>query len=91
MAASIASSGTALSAVEARFLAVGAYAAMQHIPPRYTKDLDIWVDASPENAVRVYAALRAFGAPIGDLVLQDLAPPGARRTSLPSIHRFIPI
>ena len=66
----------ALSAAEARFLVVGAYAAMLHIPPRYTKDLDIWVGASPENAVRVYGALRAFGAPIGDLSIQDLATPG---------------
>jgi hypothetical protein len=58
---------SALSAAEARFLVVGAYAAMLHIPPRYTKDLDIWVDATPENAVRVNAALRAFGAPLADL------------------------
>ena len=67
---------SALSAADARFLVVGAYAAMQHTPPRYTKNLDVWVDASPENAVRVYAALRDFGAPISDLTVQDLATPG---------------
>lgn len=67
---------SALSAAEARFLVVGAYAAMQHIPPRYTKDLDVWVDATSENAARVYAALRVFGAPLADLSVQDLSTQG---------------
>jgi hypothetical protein len=43
---------------------------------RATKDLDVWVRASPENAPRVLGALNAFGAALHDLTLQDLATPG---------------
>jgi len=52
---------------------VGAYAVGVHGRPRATKDLDLWIDATHDNAVRVVAALRAFGAPLGDLVEADLA------------------
>ncbi len=41
---------------EVRYLVVGAYAVMKYTEPRYTKDLDIWVEASPENASRVFSA-----------------------------------
>jgi hypothetical protein len=37
-----------------RFLIVGGYAVMHYTEPRYTKDLDIWVEASTENADRVF-------------------------------------
>ncbi|WP_438013947.1 hypothetical protein WMF18_23825 [Sorangium sp. So ce315] len=65
-----------LSAAEARFLIVGGYAVALHGRPRATKDLDIWVDASSENAPRVMRALRAFGAPLQGLVESDLEVPG---------------
>ncbi len=64
-----------LCAAEARFLIVGAYAVSVHAEPRATGDLDVWVDASPENAERVHAALRAFGAPMSDLTVGDLSSP----------------
>ncbi|MGA2449300.1 MAG: DUF6036 family nucleotidyltransferase [Polyangiaceae bacterium] len=67
---------TALSAVEARFLVVGGYAVGVHGRPRATKDLDLWVEASAENAKRVMRALRDFGAPLGDLCERDLEVPG---------------
>jgi hypothetical protein len=67
---------SALSAAEARFLVVGGYAVGVHGRPRATKDLDVWVEASEENASKVIAALRAFGAPLGDLTERDLATPG---------------
>lgn len=60
---------------EARFLVVGAYAVSFHAEPRATGDLDIWVEPTPENARRVYAALAAFGAPLDDLGVDDLADP----------------
>lgn len=65
-----------LSALEARFLVVGAHAVIFHTTPRYTKDLDLWVDPSPENAALVYRALARFGAPLDDLTVDDLATPG---------------
>ena len=37
----------ALSDAQARFLIVGAHAVMYFTAPRYTKDLDIWVDPTP--------------------------------------------
>jgi hypothetical protein len=55
---------------------IGAYAVGVHGHPRATKDLDIWIEASPENASRVMDALRQFGAPLMGLSEQDLATPG---------------
>jgi hypothetical protein len=42
---------SALNAAEARYLVVGAYAVIHHTDPRYTKDLDIWVE--PRDALRI--------------------------------------
>jgi hypothetical protein len=67
---------SALSAAEARFLVVGAYAVGVHGRPRATKDLDVWVEANPDNAPRVVRALRDFGAPLGGLTAADLEVPG---------------
>lgn len=65
-----------LSAAEARFLIVGGYAVAAHGRPRATKDLDVWVEATKENAPRVMKALRAFGAPLHGLDERDLETPG---------------
>ena len=35
---------------DVRFMIVGAYALAVHGRPRATGDLDIWIDATPENA-----------------------------------------
>ncbi|WP_437675572.1 DUF6036 family nucleotidyltransferase [Sorangium sp. So ce131] len=67
---------SALSAADARFMVVGAYAVGVHGRPRATKDLDVWIEASPENATRVMDALRRFGAPLSELSELDLATPG---------------
>jgi hypothetical protein len=40
---------------------VGAYALAFHAKPRYTKDIDILLEPSRENAARVMAALSDFG------------------------------
>ncbi len=49
-----------------RYLLVGAHALGVHAEPRATKDLDIWVEPTIENATKVWEALRAFGAPLAD-------------------------
>ena len=54
----------ALVASGVEFLLVGAHAMAAHGVPRATIDLDLYVRASTENAPRVIAALRAFGAPL---------------------------
>lgn len=46
------------------FLIVGGYAVVKYAEPRFTKDLDIWIRNTPGNAIRVYAALAEFGAPL---------------------------
>jgi len=46
-----------------RYLVVGGYAVSFHDRPRYTKDLDVLLDPSPDNVSRAASALRAFGAP----------------------------
>lgn len=66
---------SALCAASAEFLVVGAHALAAHGVPRATGDLDIWVRPSPENAERVLAALRTFGAPLLDLSRDDLVRP----------------
>jgi hypothetical protein len=43
---------SALSAAGAKFLVVGAHALAAHGLPRATGDLDIWIQAGPENAAR---------------------------------------
>lgn len=57
----------ALSEAEVRFLIAGAHALAIYGVPRATGDIDIWIEASPENAERVWRALRAFGAPVESL------------------------
>jgi hypothetical protein len=67
---------TALNAADARFLVVGGYAVGIHGIPRATKDLDVWIEVSADNARKVMRALRDFGAPLGDLAERDLETPG---------------
>ena len=65
----------ALSVASVRFLVVGAYAMAVHGRPRATGDLDIWIEATPENAARAYRALEEFGAPLHKLKELDLTSP----------------
>lgn len=48
---------------QARYLIVGGLAFIYHAKPRYTKDLDLWIDPGPENVRRANEALAAFGSP----------------------------
>jgi hypothetical protein len=48
----------------ARFMVVGGYAVAFHGHIRATKDLDVYVDPTPNNAPRVERALATFGAPL---------------------------
>jgi len=50
-----------LNASGVRYLVVGGYAVALHGHPRYTKDIDVWLEATPDNAARVIDALEAFG------------------------------
>lgn len=68
---------TALNAADARYLLVGGHAIGLFARPRATKDFDLWVEASPDNAGRIMRALVDFGAPLGELSEADFATGGA--------------
>jgi hypothetical protein len=61
----------ALSGEHVEFIVVGAHAVMVHTEPRPTV----------ENAERAHRALAVFGAPLGDLTIEDLILSVVRRTS----------
>jgi len=48
---------------EVRYLVVGGLAFIFHAKPRYTKDIDLWVQGTPENIERANRALAEFGSP----------------------------
>jgi hypothetical protein len=54
-----------------RYLIAGSYAVMYHTEPRFTKDIDIWVEPTSTNSERVWAALGEFGAPLEQVSLAD--------------------
>lgn len=58
-----------------RYLIVGGFAVAAHGFPRYTKDLDIWIECSRDNAGRVVAALDDFGFGSLNLTIDDFATP----------------
>ncbi|MBM3121189.1 MAG: hypothetical protein FJZ97_03255 [Chloroflexi bacterium] len=64
-----------LNASGVHYLVVGGYAVALHGHPRYTKDIDVWLEATPDNAARVIDALDAFGfASLGLTQADFLAP-----------------
>jgi hypothetical protein len=49
---------------DVRYLIMGGLAFIYHAKPRYTKDMDLWIDPEPENIKRTNHALTEFGSPI---------------------------
>ena len=73
-----------LNANNVRYLVIGGYAVAFHGHPRYTKDLDVWVDPIPDNAARVIKALEQFGFASLGLKAEDfLAPDQVIQLGLP--------
>jgi len=48
---------------DVRYLIVGGLAFIYHAKPRYTKDMDIWVENTHANIERANTALHEFGSP----------------------------
>ena len=46
-----------------RYLIIGGLAFIFHAKPRYTKDIDLWIDPAGENVKRANRALAEFGSP----------------------------
>lgn len=60
---------------DVKYLIVGGYAVALHGYPRYTKDIDIWLLVSHENAARIMMALRQFGFGSVGLAEEDFLKP----------------
>jgi len=54
-----------------KYMVIGAYAVTFYTEPRFTKDLDIWVDNDIANAERLHKALTSFGAPLTGISIRD--------------------
>ena len=50
-----------LNCHNADYLVIGGFAVAFHGYPRSTSDIDIWISKTPENVIRVVAAIREFG------------------------------
>lgn len=66
----------ALNDAGANYLLVGGYALAVHAAPRFTKDLDVWIEPTADNAALVMTALGSFGAALDSMKATDLAHPG---------------
>ena len=60
---------------QVRYLVVGGYAVALHGYPRYTKDIDIWIDMTYANAIRIAQAIQHFGFSSLGLKEQDFLEP----------------
>jgi hypothetical protein len=65
-----------LNAQSVKALIVGGYAVAFHAKPRFTKDIDLLVEPSADNAQRLLRALSDFGFGAVDLAVDDFTTPG---------------
>jgi hypothetical protein len=63
-----------LNAHRVDYLVVGGYALAAHGHPRYTGDIDFWLDCRPDNIGRLLDALREFGFGSLGLKAEDFGP-----------------
>ena len=60
-----------------KYLVVGGFAVIYHSQPRFTKDMDLFIKADPENAKATYAALVEFGASLAGISPKDFEDRGS--------------
>jgi hypothetical protein len=54
-----------------KYLVVGGFAVIYHSQPRFTQDMDLFINADPDNANATYAALAEFGVPLQGIRPED--------------------
>jgi len=64
---------SAFNANRVKYVVIGGYAVFLHAQPRMTKDMDVFIESSPENAFVTYEALAEFGAPLANFTVEDFA------------------
>ncbi|NCS57086.1 MAG: hypothetical protein GPJ16_09065 [Microcystis aeruginosa G11-04] len=60
---------------QVKYLVIGGYAVAVHGHPRYTKDINIWIEISQENAQKLVTALSQFGFESLGLTSDDFQTP----------------
>lgn len=60
-----------LNKYRVEYLIVGGYAVTFHSRPKFTEDLDIWVNKTKNNALKTYKALADFGFANRDITPSD--------------------
>ena len=58
-----------------RYLVIGGYAVALHGYPRYTNDMDVWVEMTADNFSKIVKALNQFGFGWLDLKESDFTVP----------------
>ena len=61
----------ALNVSGTQYLVVGGYAVILHGYYRTTQDLDVWVNKTPENHLKLSKAFAIFGMPLFDMTLEN--------------------
>ncbi len=61
---------------KAEYLIVGGYAVGIHGHPRYTGDLDIWLNPTKKNAALILKSVNEFGFSSFNLATEDFTKPG---------------
>ncbi len=64
-----------------KYLIIGGYAVSFYSEPRYTKDIDFWIECSLSNGKRLIKALDEFGAPLAAISAKDFATKGTAYTA----------
>jgi hypothetical protein len=67
---------------EVKYMVVGGYAVGLHGYPRYTGDMDIWIQISETNANKMLEVLNEFGVTIPNLTKEDFL----RENPLSGVH-----
>ncbi|WP_290795950.1 nucleotidyltransferase [Flavihumibacter sp. UBA7668] len=65
-----------LNKYQVEYMVVGGYAMAFHGKPRYTGDLDIWINISDENADKMMEVIKAFGLASLGFVKEDFMEEG---------------
>lgn len=58
---------------EVEYLVVGAFAMAFHGFPRFTGDIDFWINNSEKNAKKVFSTIKKFGFPVDKLSEKDFS------------------
>jgi predicted nucleotidyltransferase len=64
---------TILNDCQVSYLVVGGYAFIHYVEPRYTKDIDLWVEPTNGNALRLREALVRFGGWVEGMSLEHFS------------------